>query len=117
MEFFVPLWQETTKQTIMCTYTFTLDDKLVNSVSPQFESSEAMRSWLQRELEMLIIHRAAHTENMTVSPDKATVRKRIIDVASGKHKMTFSDLKGIFACSKRSAEDIRNDYLIEKYDL
>ena len=42
----------------MCTYTFTLDDKLVSRISPQFSSSKSMQQWLQRELELLLIHHA-----------------------------------------------------------
>lgn len=101
----------------MCTYTFTLDDKLVDSISPQFKSSEAMQSWLQRELELLVYHRATDTANTANLPDKEFAKKRIIELASGKRKMTFSDLKGIFACSTRSAEEMRNDYLKEKYGV
>ena len=43
----------------MCVHTFTLDDKLVEKISPQFTSRESMWLWLQRELELLVIH---HTE-------------------------------------------------------
>lgn len=42
----------------MCTYTFTLDDNLVSRISPQFSSRKSMQQWLQRELELLLIHHA-----------------------------------------------------------
>lgn len=42
----------------MCSYTFTLDDRLVEKLTPQFSSSDSMQRWLQKEFELLVIHHA-----------------------------------------------------------
>lgn len=44
----------------MCTYTFTLDDRLVERIRPQFANQETMKAWLQKELELLLIHHASN---------------------------------------------------------
>ena len=39
----------------MCTYSFTLDDKLVERVRPAFRDDVALRKWLQSQMEALFI--------------------------------------------------------------
>lgn len=99
----------------MCTYTFTLDDRLIDRISPQFKEQEAMRQWLQQELEMLIVQRAEKTADVQKTQDKELARKQILELASGKRKPTLASLKGIMAGATRSAEEMRSDYLTEKY--
>ena len=101
----------------MCTYTFTLDDKLVDKISPQFKGQEAMLSWLQQELELLIIQRAETTIDTVKLQGKELAKKRVLEFASGKKKPIFADLKGILADASRSAEEMRNDYMTNKYGL
>ena len=101
----------------MCTYTFTLDDRLVSRISPQFKGQEAMRQWLQQELELLIVQRAEKMGNVQKTQDKESARQRILELTSGKRKMTLADLKGIIAGATHSAEEMRSDYLSEKYGL
>lgn len=50
----------------MRTYTFTLDERLVDQIIPQFKNTEAMEKWLQRELELIMLHHAngiMHSDN------------------------------------------------------
>ena len=101
----------------MCTYTFTLDDRLVNRIRPQFKGQEAMRSWLQQELELLITQRAEKTANASSRQDKDAARTRILELASDKREITLADLKGVLAGATHSAEEMRSDYLTEKYGL
>lgn len=101
----------------MCTYTFTLDDRLVGIISPQFNGQKAMQQWLQQELELLIVKRAEKTAQKQNLQDKELEKKRIMDFASGRRNMTFADLKGIMSGATHSAEEMRSDYLNEKYAL
>lgn len=39
----------------MCTYTFTLDDKLVERVRPAFRDDNALQKWLQSQMEILFM--------------------------------------------------------------
>ena len=43
----------------MCTYTFTLDDKLVEKVRPAFADDKAIKNWLQSQIEVLFMQKAA----------------------------------------------------------
>ena len=101
----------------MCTYTFTLDDQLVDRISPQFSSRESLRLWLQRELELMIIHHAESYSDTKLSDTKEETKARMLEIASGKKKLHFSDLKGILAGSSRSAEELRDNYIREKYGI
>lgn len=38
----------------MCTYTFTLDDKLVEQVRPAFRDNNAIQEWLQSQMELFV---------------------------------------------------------------
>ena len=101
----------------MCTYTFTFDDRLVDRISPQFKGQEAMRQWLQQELELLIVQRAENIGKVPSPQDKELARKRITELTLGKRKPTLVDLKGIMAGAAHSVEEMRSDYLAEKYGL
>ena len=101
----------------MCTYTFTLDDRLIDRISPQFQGQEAMRQWLQQELELLIVQRAEKMANVLKPQDKEAARQRILEFTSGKRKTTLADLKGVMAEATKSIEEMRSDYLTEKYGL
>jgi len=39
----------------MCTYTLTFDDKLMEKVRPSFANDTAMKTWLQNQIEVLLI--------------------------------------------------------------
>ena len=95
--------------TIMCTYTFTLDDRLVDKISHQFKGQEAMHQWLQQELELLIAQRAENTANVLNPQDKELARKRVMELTSGMRKITLTDLKGIMAGATHSVEDYLYD--------
>lgn len=57
----------------MRTYTFTLDERLVNQIILQFKSTEAMEKWLQQELELIIAHHA----NGAMQADTGFERQRL----------------------------------------
>lgn len=39
----------------MCTYRFTFDDKLMDSIRPSFKSEEAMNEWMQKSMTLLLM--------------------------------------------------------------
>jgi hypothetical protein len=61
----------------MCAHTFTLDDKLVEKISSQFTSRESMWLWLQRELELLVIHHADGFAKADVRIELSRLSQRI----------------------------------------
>lgn len=65
----------------MCTYTFKLDDKLVEQARPMFRDNNAMQEWLQSQMEFLFVqHITIHTSKKSSKP-KLSERLRGIGVA------------------------------------
>ena len=60
----------------MCTYTFTLDDKLVEKVRPAFADDKAIKNWLQSQIEVLFMQKAANFSPKTKSSQKLSERLR-----------------------------------------
>ncbi|MBR5168349.1 MAG: hypothetical protein IKW86_09860 [Salinivirgaceae bacterium] len=60
----------------MCTYTFTLDDKLVEKVRPAFADDKAIKNWLQSQIEVLFMQKAANFSPKTKSSLKLSERLR-----------------------------------------
>ena len=99
----------------MCNYTFSLDDRLVDRISPRFSSDESLRQWMQRQLELIIIRYVDDTAMS--SPSKEDAIQRLNDLTSGKSKGGLKDLKGIMASSSKTAEQLKEAYISEKYDV
>lgn len=98
----------------MCSYTFSLDDRLVGRISPRFASDESLRQWMQQQLEMVIIR---YVEDASVHSSKEKTIQRLNDLASGKSKGGLRDLKGIMSPSSMTAEQLRDSYVNEKYGI
>ena len=60
---------ETKKAQIMCTYTLTLDDKLVEWARPMFRDQNDMQRWMQSQMEFLFAqYIAIHSSKKTSKP-------------------------------------------------
>ncbi len=82
----------------MCTYTFTLDDKLVNSISAAFKNKESMEQWLQQELELLVKHRAENIRQ-SKSQKRKNIEKKILELEDCKGTEGFFKLGGLLSDS------------------
>lgn len=55
----------------MCSYTFTLNDALVENIRPSFSDEEALEQWLQQQLEAVLLNQIA------INQKRAKARKAI----------------------------------------
>ena len=101
----------------MCTYTFTLDDKLVESISPEFSSRQSMESWLQREFELLVRHHAERVKASSKEKRKDDLVKRIMALDGCSGSEGFYNMGGLFSDSKMSLQELRDEYVSEKYGV
>ena len=62
----------------MCSYNITLEDKLVERVRPAFANSEALCSWMQEQLEVLVLQLATR---MTPRTPVQGLSKRLRGIA------------------------------------
>ena len=66
---------------MMCTYTLTLDDKLVEQASPMFRDKNAMQEWMQAQMEILFVQYITIHSSKNSSKLKLSERLRGIGVA------------------------------------
>lgn len=84
----------------MCTYSFSFNDTAIDRIRPAFKDDAAVQEWLQKKLEMLIMQ-------FQVTPQQAT--------RNSEHSL--SHLRGIFADSKMTEEELKDEYLNKKYGV
>ena len=101
----------------MCTYSFTLDDKLLESISPEFSSRQSMESWLQREFELLVRHHAERVTAASKEKRKDELARRILALEDCQGSEGFYNMGGLFSDSKMSVQELRDEYVSEKYGI
>lgn len=84
---------------IMCTFNFSISDMAIDRIRPAFKDDIAMHAWLQDQLEILVMQ-----FNETSQGEK-------------KHTHSLSHLRGIFAESNKTSEQLRDEYLNKKYGV
>ena len=95
----------------MCAYTFTFDDKLIDSIRPRFANETAMKNWLQKEMELILIYHAD-------TPNKQSKKEILDKIMALKHdKDGLFKLPYILPPSKYTDEELIDEYLEEKYGL
>lgn len=101
----------------MCSYTISLDDQLVNTLSTHFTSNETMREWMQREMEAAIRHYNEAAGQKAKKLGEYQAAKKLHKLATGEAKGGLKDLRGIMSMSKATAEELYDEYITEKYGI
>jgi hypothetical protein len=98
----------------MCRYNIAIDDALMEEVRPHIGQDTAVQSWLEELLNNALLSYAAQFEESSVSDNKKIVEqlKALENDPDGVFK-----LGSILKPSKYSAEELRDEYLSEKYGL
>lgn len=64
-------------KTLRKMYTFTLDDRLVDKISPLFKDAASMQRWLQRELELIVIYHAGNIPTEELNEQHSRLARRV----------------------------------------
>lgn len=56
----------------MCTFTLSIDEKLVSKVSPAFTDTDAINGWLQQQVTKMFIEYAKHNITIPLTDDSRT---------------------------------------------
>ncbi len=99
----------------MCRYNIAIDDALIEEVRPHIGRDIAVQAWLEKFLhEALLSYAAQYADSSVSNHDKEIVEqlKSLENDPDGLFK-----LGGILKPSVYSAEELRDEYLSEKYGI
>ena len=100
----------------MCTYNVKIEDEVMEMVKPHFDDDAALRAWIERQLEKVMREYAMQFIVSPAADDKSEdIYQRV--------KALEQDPRGLFKLgsilkpSKYSAEELRDEYISEKYGI
>ena len=99
----------------MCRYNIAIDDALMEEVRPHIDRDVAVQTWLEELLRKALLNYAAQFADSSVSNHGKTIVEQL--------KSLENDPDGLFKLdwilkpSQYSAEELRDEYLSEKYGI
>ena len=98
----------------MCRYSLAIDDALMEEVKPHIDSDVAVQAWLEELLHKALVSYAAQFATESRNRGKKVVEqlKALENDPEG-----FFKLGTILKPSKYSAEELRDEYISEKYGV
>ena len=101
----------------MCTFALTLDDKLVEQAKPAFKDEKAMKDWLRTQMESLLRKKTSGTSSEKRKGKQKTEEflKKLQELKNDREG--FMKLPYLLSPCKWSDEELRDEYLDEKYGI
>ena len=99
----------------MCTYSISIDDNLIEQLRPTLGANGDVNEWMQRQIELAVL-RLVQQRN-SESKRQESIRRILAIAEADGNTVSLSDLEGILPASRTSLEDLRNEYISEKYGL
>ena len=96
----------------MCRYTIAIDDAVIEQARPAFATESDIEPWLQHQMEQALLRLALVTRR-----DKNTEQRIQALAAADPATVSFRDLKGILSVPAPSLEQLRDEYITEKYGV
>ena len=87
---------------VMCTYSISIDDSVMENVRPAFPDEESLSRWMQQQMELLMIRYAATLERPT------SKSQRLRGIATAPNNQ---ELETILASAKDHAEKATDDQI------
>lgn len=88
----------------MCTYNISINDNIMQKAVSSFNSERAMQSWIQQNIELLLLQHLAQVEAVKVHAQ------------SNPKTHALSAFRGILQSDKSPAM-VREEYIEEKYGI
>ena len=102
------------KEENMCKYNLAVDDVLVEEIRPHIGKDVAMQSWLEDVLHQALVSYAEKMEIQSKSHSE-TIYKQVKEL--GDTPEGFFGLGRILKPSRFSAEELKDEYIREKYGV
>ena len=96
----------------MCRYTIAIDDAVIEQARPAFKTESDIEPWLQHQMEQALLKLA-----LVIQHDKSTEQRIQALAAADPATVSFRDLKGILPVATCSPEELRDEYITEKYGV
>ena len=98
----------------MCTVSIKVDDSLLQRAWANMDDDVDMAEWMQQQIEAILVRMALASERNK----KQDALQRLVDFAAADPStISLSDLAGILPASKTSFDDLRDEYISEKYGV
>ena len=99
----------------MCTYNISIEDTLVEQLRPAIGSEGDVGGWVQRQVELAVLR---HVRQLRTHNDRQDSMQRLLDFAAADPStVTLADLEGILPAPQTPIEDLRDEYVSEKYGI
>ena len=97
----------------MCT--ITIEDNLVEQLRPVLGTDSDVKDWMQRQVELAVLQYVQQLQSRSMRQDAL---QRLLDFASADpNTITLGDLEGILPATQASFDDLRDEYISEKYGI
>ena len=100
----------------MCTYNVKIEDEVMEMVKPHFDGDAALRIWIERQLEKVMKEYAMQFRVSSSAEDKSEEIYQRVKALEQDPRGLFK-LGSILKPSKYSAEELRDEYISEKYGI
>ena len=95
----------------MCTVNIKVNDNLLHRAWANMDKDVDMAEWMQQQIEAILIR-------MTIASERNESMQRIKSIAEADGEaVSLLDLEGILPDSKISFEELRDEYISEKYGV
>ena len=97
----------------MCTVSIKVNDDLFHKALGSMYSEVDMAEWMQQQIEAILIKMALATKR-----ERQTSIQRIVSLSeTDRIDVSLRDLEGILPSDQISFDDLRDEYLSEKYGV
>jgi len=99
----------------MCTYNISIDDTLIEQLRPTLGSDGDVNEWMQHQIELAVLQFVQQYKSKSMRQDSI---RRIVSVSEADgNTLSLRDLEGILPASQTSFDDLRDEYISEKYGI
>jgi hypothetical protein len=99
----------------MCTYSISIEDTLIEQLRPTLGADSDVNDWMQRQIEMAVLRYILQLKNKSTRQESIQ-RIKALSEADGS-SISLRDFEGILPAPQTSLEELRDEYISEKYGV
>lgn len=99
----------------MCTYSISIEDNLIEQLRPALGANSDVNAWMQHQIELAVLQCIQQLKSKSMRQESIRRIKAIAE-ADGS-TLSLRDFEGILPASQTSIEDLRDEYICEKYGV